>query len=69
MDGGKPVLGPRRLGARLLPQVSESPARLHRSLVERRRLVQGRRPLRRGSLKRLEADGTSAKLQSLEMPG
>ncbi len=38
----------RRLGARLLPEVPEPPARLHRRLVERRRLARGGQPLRRG---------------------
>ena len=33
----------RRLGARLLPEVPEPPSRLHRRVVERRRLGQGRR--------------------------
>ncbi len=37
----------RCLGARLLPQVSEPPAGLHRRLVERRQLGQGRRPIQR----------------------
>ena len=32
---------PRRLGARLLPEVSEPPARLHRGVVERRQLGRG----------------------------
>ena len=38
---------PRRLGARLLPQLSEPPPRLHRRLLERRRLG-----CRRGQLRR-----------------
>ena len=38
----------RRLGARLLPQVSEPQARLHRRLVEHGRLGQRRRTLRLG---------------------
>ena len=38
---------PRRLGARLLPQVSEPPARLHRRLVEHGQLGRGHPPLRR----------------------
>ena len=36
MEGTHPDPGPRRLGARLLPQVPEPPARLHRRLVEHR---------------------------------
>ena len=48
-DGKTPLLGRRRVGARLLPEVPEPPPRLHRRLVERRRLGQGRRALRRGS--------------------
>ena len=35
----------RRLGARLLPEVPEPPPRLHRRVVERRQLGQGRRAL------------------------
>ncbi len=40
----------RRLGARVLPQVPEPPPRLHRRVVERRRLVQGRGALQRRRL-------------------
>ena len=36
----------RRVGARLLPEVPEPPPRLHRRMVERRRLGRGRRALR-----------------------
>ena len=43
MDGKTPILGDRRLGARLLPQVPEPPARLSRLLVGRRQLGRGRR--------------------------
>ena len=43
MDGKFPVLGLRRLGARLLPQVPEPPRRLPRGLVERGQLDGGRR--------------------------
>ena len=39
----------RRLGARLLPQVPEQAPRLHRGVVEHRRLGQGRRALRRSA--------------------
>ena len=38
---------PRRLGTRLLPEVSKPPARLHRSLVERRELERSREALQR----------------------
>ena len=38
MDGKKAGLRRRRLGARLLPEISEPPARLSRRLVERRQL-------------------------------
>ncbi len=38
MEGKKAGLRRRRLGARLLPEVPEPPARLHRRLVERREL-------------------------------
>ena len=38
MEGKKVGLRHRRLGARLLPEVPEPPARLHRRLVERREL-------------------------------
>ena len=40
--------GQRRLGARLLPEVPEPPPRLPQGVVERRRLGEGRRALRRG---------------------
>ncbi len=46
-DGKTPLLGRRRVGARLLPEVPEPPPRLHRRVVERRRLGQGRRALLR----------------------
>ena len=50
-DGQTPLLGRRRLGARLLPEVPEPAPGLHRCLVERRRLVGGREPaLRRRRL-------------------
>jgi len=39
----------RRLGARLLPQLPEPPARLHHRLVERRQLERRGRAIRRGS--------------------
>ena len=39
---------PRRLGARVLPDVPEPPSRLRRGLVERRQLARGRAPLRGG---------------------
>ena len=43
-DGGQEAAPrPRRLGARLLPEVPESPSRLHRCLVERRQLGRGER--------------------------
>ena len=41
--------GNRRVGARVLPQVSEQAARLSRGLVERRQLARGRAPLRGGT--------------------
>ncbi len=41
MEGKKAILGSRRLGARLLPEVPEPAARLHHRVVERREL--GRR--------------------------
>ena len=41
MDGGKARPRPRRLGARLLSEVSEPPPGLHRRLVERRQLGSG----------------------------
>ena len=41
----------RRLGARLLPEVPEQAPRLHRRVVERRQLGQGRRALRRSLLR------------------
>ena len=37
-DGQDPAAGRRRVGARLLPEVPEPPPRLHRRVVERRRL-------------------------------
>ena len=40
--------GRRRVGARLLPEVPEPPPRLHRGVVERRQLEQGRGALRAG---------------------
>ena len=46
MDGLTPAPGPRRLGARLLSQVPEPPARLHRRLVEHAQLGRDRPPLR-----------------------
>ncbi len=47
-DHGRPYAAPRRrrLGARLLPELPEPATRLHRGLVERRRLVGRRRALR-----------------------
>ena len=39
MDGQTPLLGRRRLGARLLPEVPEQAGRLRRCLVERRELA------------------------------
>ena len=45
MDGNTPVLGRRCLGTRLLSELSESPARLHQSVVERRELGRGREKL------------------------
>ena len=47
MDGADPDPRPRRLGARLLPQVPEPPARLRRRLVEHGQLGRGEPPLRR----------------------
>ena len=41
MEGKKADPRPRRLGARLLPEVPEPPARLHRRVVERRQLGRG----------------------------
>ena len=41
MEGKTADPRPRRLGARLLPEVSEPPARLHRRLVERGELGRG----------------------------
>ena len=41
MEGKKADPRPRRLGARLLPEVPEPPARLHRGVVERRELGRG----------------------------
>ena len=38
MDGKHAGLRHRRLGTRLLPEIPEPPARLHRRLVERREL-------------------------------
>ena len=49
-QGPDPAAGRRRVGARLLPQVPEQAPRLHRGVVERRRLGQGRRALRRRRL-------------------
>ena len=43
MEGKKADPRHRRLGARLLPEVSEPPPRLHRRVVERRELGGGRR--------------------------
>ena len=51
------AVGRRRLGARLLPQVPEQAARLHRRLVERRQLAEGRAELR-GHLRGLERRST-----------
>ena len=45
--------GPGRLGARLLPEVSEPPARLHRRLVERGELAGDRKALQRGEVNRV----------------
>ena len=42
MDGGKADPGSRRLGARLLPEISEPAPRVHRGVVEHRRLDDGR---------------------------
>ena len=50
-DGKTPLLGRRRLGARLLPQVPEQAPRLHRRVVEHGRLGEGRRALRGGELR------------------
>ncbi len=47
MEGKYPGDGPGRLGARLLPEVSEPPARVHRRLVERGQLAGDRGPLQR----------------------
>ena len=47
MEGVDPDSRPRRLGARLLPEVPEPPARLHRGLVEHGQLGRGEPPLRR----------------------
>src|SRR5207248_8203744 len=41
-----------RVGARLLPEVPEPPARLHRRVVERGQLAEGGRAVRRGRLSR-----------------
>ena len=41
MEGKKPVFGDRRLGARVLPEVSEPTPRLHQRLVERGELERG----------------------------
>ena len=41
MDGKTPDLRHRRLGARLLPEVPEPPARLPRGVVERHQLGRG----------------------------
>ncbi len=49
-DGKRAAARLRRLGARLLPQVSEPPPRLHRRLLERRQLGLGRAAARRGEL-------------------
>ena len=48
MDGKTGHSGHRRLGACVLPQVPESPSRLPRGLVGRRRLGRGGKTLRRG---------------------
>ena len=48
MDGQTPILGHRRLGARLLPEVPEQAGRLRRRLVERRQLERRRRAVRQG---------------------
>ena len=45
MEGKKPILGPRRVGARLLPEVPEPPPGLHRRVLERRQLGEGQRSL------------------------
>ena len=50
-DGGQvPGDGPGRVGARLLPEVSEPPARLHRRLVERGELAGNRIALQLGEV-------------------
>ncbi len=46
MEGLTPVARARRLGACLLSQVPEPPARLHRRMVEHRELGRGQPPLR-----------------------
>ena len=43
MEGKLPGDGPGRVGARLLPEVSEPPAGLHRGVVERRELAGSRK--------------------------
>jgi hypothetical protein len=45
-----PAARRRRLGARLLPQVPEQASGLHRRVLERRQLEEGRRAVRRGQL-------------------
>ena len=52
LAGQDAAAGRRRLGARLLPALPEPPPRLHRRVVERRRLGRGRRALRRRRLSR-----------------
>src|SRR6267143_526439 len=48
-DGGpESDPGSRRVGARLLPQIPEPPARLHPGVVERRELVRNRETVRVG---------------------
>ena len=46
MDGQRADPRPRRLGARLLPELPKPPARLPQGVVERGRLEQGRRAVR-----------------------
>ena len=50
MEGRTPILGHRRLGARLLPQLPEPAPGLSRSVVERGQLGRGRREVRVGAV-------------------
>ena len=60
MDGQEADPRPRRVGARLLPEVPEPPARLHHRLVERRELGRSREGLRQVETRRTDHNRDAA---------